>query len=48
MEQKSIAWDKNMETEFVGFIKEMVAFLYKKWQQKQRSLGVMTAIARPA
>lgn len=48
MEQESIAWDKNMETEFVDFVKGMVAFWPKKWQQKRRSLGVMTAIARPA
>jgi len=47
MEQKNIAWDKNMETEFVDFVKGMVTFLPKKWQQKKRSLGVMTAIARP-
>jgi hypothetical protein len=48
MELKSIAWDKNMETEFVDFVKGMIAFWPKKWQQKRRSLGVMTAIARPA
>ena len=46
MEQENIAWDKNMEEEFVDFVKGMVAFLPTKWQQKLRSLGVMTAIAQ--
>ncbi|MEM1122721.1 MAG: class I SAM-dependent methyltransferase, partial [Bacteroidota bacterium] len=47
MEQKGIAWNKNMEEEFVNFVWGMVTFLPKKWQQKKRPLGVMTAIAKP-
>lgn len=48
MEQKGIAWDKNMETEFINFTKGMISFLPKKWSEKKRSLGVLTAIAKPA
>lgn len=47
MEQKGIAWNKNMEEEFVSFVMGMVAFLPKKWQQQRRALGVLTAIAKP-
>jgi hypothetical protein len=48
MEQKGIAWDKNMETEFINFTKGMISFLPKKWSEKKRSLGVLTAVAKPA
>lgn len=45
MEQKDIAWNKNMETEFINFISGMIAFLPKKWKEKERALGVMMIVA---
>ncbi len=47
MEQKGMAWDKNMEDEFWAFTRGMIGFLPKKWNQKNRSLGIMTVIATP-
>ncbi|MCR9289506.1 MAG: class I SAM-dependent methyltransferase [Bacteroidetes bacterium] len=47
MEQKGIEWDKNMEEEFVSYVAGMIAFTPKKWFQRQRSLGILTAIATP-
>ena len=47
MEQKGIAWDKNMEDEFWAFTRGMIGFLPKKWNQKNSSLGIMTVIATP-
>jgi 2-polyprenyl-3-methyl-5-hydroxy-6-metoxy-1,4-benzoquinol methylase len=47
MEQKGIAWDKNMEEEFWGFVLGMILFQPKKWREKSSSLGVMTVIASP-
>ena len=47
MEQKGIAWDKNMEDEFWAFTRGMLAFLPKKWKEKKTSLGIMTVIATP-
>lgn len=48
MEAKGIAWDKNMEDEFYGFVLGMIPFTLKKWQQKYKSLGVLSVIAEPA
>jgi 2-polyprenyl-3-methyl-5-hydroxy-6-metoxy-1,4-benzoquinol methylase len=45
MEQKNIAWDKNMESEFFNYVLGLVAFLPKRINEKQKSLGIMTAIA---
>ena len=47
MEQKGIAWNKNMEEEFIGFVAGMIAFTPKAWTQKYRSLGVMTVVGKP-
>ena len=47
MEQKGIAWNKNMEDEFWAFTRGMIAFLPKKWKEKKTSLGIMTVIATP-
>ena len=47
MEQKGIAWDKNMEDEFWAFTRGMLRFLPKKWNEKNSSLGIMTVIATP-
>ncbi len=47
MEQKRIAWDKNMEDEFREFLLGMVLFTPKKLMEKKSSLGIMTVIARP-
>ncbi|RMB60983.1 class I SAM-dependent methyltransferase [Dokdonia sinensis] len=47
MEQKGIAWDKNMEEEFFSYVTGMIPFTFKKWQQKSRSLGIMTVVATP-
>jgi SAM-dependent methyltransferase len=47
MEQKGIAWDKNMEDEFWDFTRGMLRFLPKKWNEKNSSLGIMTVIATP-
>ena len=47
MEQKGIQWDKNMETEFFGFMVGMFQFLPKKLMEKKLSLGIMTVIATP-
>lgn len=47
MEQKGIAWNKNMEEEFIAFVWKMLTFLPKKWQQKSRPLGILTAVAKP-
>lgn len=48
MEQKGIAWDKNMEDEFWAFTRGMISFLPKKWREKKTSLGIMTVIAERA
>jgi 2-polyprenyl-3-methyl-5-hydroxy-6-metoxy-1,4-benzoquinol methylase len=45
MEQKNIAWDKNMGSEFFNYVRGLIAFLPKRINGKQRSLGIMTAIA---
>lgn len=47
MEKKRITWNKSMEEEFVSFVLGMIKFYPKKLMQKSRSLGVMTAIAKP-
>lgn len=47
MEQKNIAWDKNMEEEFFDFVKGMFLFMPHKLREKKLSLGVMTIIASP-
>lgn len=47
MEQKNIAWNKNLEDEFFDFIKGMVLFLPQRFREKKLSLGVMTIIASP-
>jgi 2-polyprenyl-3-methyl-5-hydroxy-6-metoxy-1,4-benzoquinol methylase len=47
MEEKEIAWNKNMEEEFVAFVWGMFTFLPAKWQQKKRPLGILTAVAKP-
>ena len=47
MEQKGIQWDKNMETEFFGFMVGMFQFLPKKIMEKKLSLGIMTIVATP-
>lgn len=47
MEQKNIAWNKNMEGEFFDFVKRMVLFLPQQFREKKLSLGVMTIIASP-
>ena len=47
MEQKGIAWDKNMEDEFWEFVLGMVLFMPKKLMEKSSSLGIMTVIAKP-
>ncbi len=46
MEQEDINWDKNMETEFIHFVKGMIAFLPKKWTEKKHALGVMMVVAK--
>lgn len=45
MEQRGIDWSQDMEQEFWGYVRGMVAFLPKRWLGS--SLGVMTAIATP-
>jgi len=45
MEQKDIAWNKNMETEFVNFVRGMLAFTPKKWKEKKEALGIMMVVA---
>jgi len=47
MEQKGIRWDKNMESEFWGFVIGVVKFMPRKWMEKKSSLGIMTVIATP-
>ena len=47
MEQKGIQWDKNMETEFFGFMVGMFKFFPKKLMEKKLSLGIMTIVATP-
>jgi hypothetical protein len=47
MEQKGIDWRKNMEEEFWQFVAGMLMFQPKKILNKNQSLGIMTAIARP-
>jgi methyltransferase family protein len=44
MEQKNIAWDKDMESEFFNYVLGMIRFLPKRWTTKKRSLGIMTAL----
>ena len=48
MEQKEIDWRKSMENEFWQFVAGMIMFQPKKILNKNKSLGIMTAIARPA
>ena len=48
MEQKGIAWNKNMEDEFWRFVFGMIKFFPQKLRQKTKPLGIMTVIARPA
>ena len=48
MEQKGIAWNKNMEEEFVGFVMGMLAFFPKSYFQQSQSLGVMTVVGKPS
>ncbi len=48
MEQKGIEWNKNMEEEFFGFVVGMIGFMPTSWAEKRRSLGIMTAIAKPS
>ena len=45
MEQKNIAWDKNMEDEFFDFVLGMITFYPQKLKEKKLSLGIMTVIA---
>ena len=47
MEVKGIDWNKNMENEFYNFVKGMIPFTFKKWQQKSKSLGVLSVVAVP-
>lgn len=47
MEVKGIDWSKNMEQEFFDFVFGMIPFTLKKWQQKSRSLGVLSVVAVP-
>jgi len=46
MEQKGIDWSKNMEGEFISFVKGMIAFIPQNCNKQKRALGVMTAIAK--
>jgi ubiquinone/menaquinone biosynthesis C-methylase UbiE len=47
MEQKGLDWKKELEDEFWEFVLGMLLFFPKKWNQKNSSLGIMTAIAQP-
>lgn len=46
MERKKINWEKNMESEFFNYVLGMIRFIPKRWQEKSRSLGIMTLVAK--
>ncbi len=45
MEQKNIDWQKNMETEFWGYVRGMIGFNVKRFFNHKKSHGVMTLVA---
>jgi len=45
MEQKNINWQKNMETEFWGYVRGMIEFNIKRFFNRKKSHGVMTLVA---
>lgn len=47
MEQKGIDWKKDMAPEFWPYVYGMMAFKFKNLFARNKSLGIMTAIARP-
>ncbi len=47
MEEKNIAWDKNMENEFIDFVWGKLKFIPQKMKEKNLSLGIMTIVASP-
>lgn len=46
MEKKGIDWSKNMASEFFGYFLGMIGFLPKRLDRENRSLGIMSVVAR--
>ncbi|MFK7755419.1 MAG: class I SAM-dependent methyltransferase, partial [Flavobacteriales bacterium] len=45
MEKKHIDWQKNMDSEFWGYVRGMVGFNVRRFLSRQMSHGVMTIVA---